>query len=144
MDRAQQTINIFLFLRAAVWHVINQLSMFMLVLLNVYLYWVAAWKLSDIILPRLYKYYELHYQTGIFTLHVNRCLGKPQEIDAKMNPSISIYSTFLLRNNLGLYSLRRRRLTGIGIPIINLRRSDDRLRFIMGIPILIRRRLLSE
>ena len=46
--------------------------------------------------------------------------------------------------NLGLYSLRRRRLTGIGIPILNLRRSDDRLRFIMGIPILIRRRLLSE
>ena len=32
----------------------------------------------------------------------------------------------------------------IGIPMINLRRSDDRLRFIMGIPILIRRRLLSE
>ena len=45
---------------------------------------------------------------------------------------------------LGLYSLRRRHLSGIGIPIINLRRSDDRLRFIMGIPILIRRRLLSE
>ena len=44
----------------------------------------------------------------------------------------------------GLYSLRRRRLTGIGIPIINLKRSDDRLRFIIGIPILIRRRLLSE
>ena len=36
----------------------------------------------------------------------------------------------------GLYSLRRR-LTGKVIPIINLRRSDDRLRFIMGIPILI-------
>ena len=35
----------------------------------------------------------------------------------------------------GLYSLRRRRLTGIGVPIINIRRSDDRLRFIMGIPI---------
>ena len=46
--------------------------------------------------------------------------------------------------NLGLYSLRRRRLTGIGIPIINLRRSDDRLRFMMGIHILIRRRLFSE
>ena len=45
---------------------------------------------------------------------------------------------------LGLYSLRRHRLTGIGIPIINLRRSDDRLRFITGIPILIRWRLLSE
>ena len=38
----------------------------------------------------------------------------------------------------GLYSLSRRRLTGTGIPMINLRRSDDRLRFIMGIPILIR------
>ena len=37
---------------------------------------------------------------------------------------------------LGFYSLRRLHLTGIGIPIINLRRSDDRLRFIMGIPIL--------
>ena len=45
---------------------------------------------------------------------------------------------------LDFYSLRRHRLTGIGIPIINLRRSDDRLRFIMGIPILIRRRLLRE
>ena len=43
----------------------------------------------------------------------------------------------------GLYSLRRRRLTSIAIPMINLRRSDDRLGFIMGIPILIRRRLLS-
>ena len=44
----------------------------------------------------------------------------------------------------GLYSLRRRRLINIGIPIINLRRSSDRLRFIMGIPIPVRRRLLSE
>ena len=31
-----------------------------------------------------------------------------------------------------------------GIQIINLRRSDDRLRFMMGIHIPIRRRLLSE
>ena len=45
---------------------------------------------------------------------------------------------------LGLYSLRRRRLISIGIPIINLRRSSDRLRFVMGIPIPVRRRLLSE
>ena len=44
----------------------------------------------------------------------------------------------------GLYSLRRRRLISIGIPIINLRRSPDRLRFIMGIPIPVRRRLHSE
>ena len=51
---------------------------------------------------------------------------------------------FNMSNTLGHYSLRKRRFTGIGIPIINLRRSDDRLRFIMGIPILIRRRFLSE
>ena len=38
----------------------------------------------------------------------------------------------------------RRRFTGIGIHIINLRRSDDRLRFMIGIPIPIRRCLLSE
>ena len=44
----------------------------------------------------------------------------------------------------GLYSLNRLHLTGIWIPIRNLRRSDDRLRFIMGIPILIRRSLRSE
>ena len=35
----------------------------------------------------------------------------------------------------GLYSLKRHRLTGIWIPIMNLRRSDDRLRFIVRIPI---------
>ena len=46
--------------------------------------------------------------------------------------------------SLSLYSLKRRRLISIGIPIINLRRSSDRLRFIMGIPIPVRRRLLSE
>ena len=45
---------------------------------------------------------------------------------------------------LGLYSLRRCCLISIGIPIINLRWSSDRLRFIMGIPIPVRRRLLSE
>ena len=45
---------------------------------------------------------------------------------------------------LGLYSLRRRRLISKGIPIINLRRSSDRLRFKMGIPIPERRCLLSE
>ena len=44
----------------------------------------------------------------------------------------------------GLYSLRRHRLISIGIPIINLKRSSDRLRFIMGIPIPVRRRLLCE
>ena len=44
----------------------------------------------------------------------------------------------------GLYSLSRRRLINIGVPVINLRRSSDRLRFIMGIPIPVRRRLLPE
>ena len=46
--------------------------------------------------------------------------------------------------DLGLYSLRRHCLISIGIPIINLRRSIDRLRFIMGIPLPIRQRLFSE
>ena len=48
------------------------------------------------------------------------------------------------RIQLGLYLLRRHRLISIGIPIINLRRSSDCLRFIMGISIPVRRRLLSE
>ena len=44
----------------------------------------------------------------------------------------------------GLYSLRRHRLIGIGIHIINLRRSSDRLRFIIGIHIPVRRHHYSE
>ena len=56
----------------------------------------------------------------------------------------TLISQALDPKTLGLYSRRRRRLTGIGIPMINLRRSDDRLRFIMRIPILIRQRLLGE
>ena len=44
--------------------------------------------------------------------------------------------------NFDRYSLRRH--LGIGISINNLRRSSDRHRFIMGIPIPLRRRLFSE
>ena len=44
----------------------------------------------------------------------------------------------------GLYLLRGHRLIGIRIPIINLKRSSDRLRFIMGILIHVRRRLFGE
>ena len=43
-----------------------------------------------------------------------------------------------------VYWLRRRRLKGIGITIIDLRRSDDRLGFIMEIPIPVRRCHFSE
>ena len=47
--------------------------------------------------------------------------------------------------SLGLYSqLQRHRLTGIIIPIINPRQSDDPFRFIIGIPIPIRWCLLGE
>ena len=46
--------------------------------------------------------------------------------------------------NQDLYSLRKRRLSGIGIAIIKLRWSFDRLRFIMGSPIPVRRRPFSE
>ena len=56
----------------------------------------------------------------------------------------SINEVILKLYQLGLYSLRRRPLISIGIPIINLRRSSDRLRFIMGIPIPVKRCLLSE
>ena len=45
---------------------------------------------------------------------------------------------------LGLYSLKRRHLTDIGIHIINLRRFDDRLRFIMWISIPHKQRVLMH
>ena len=44
----------------------------------------------------------------------------------------------------GLYLLRRRCLISIGIPIINLRRLSDHLRFIMGIPIHVRWHLCNK
>ena len=53
-------------------------------------------------------------------------------------------SGWILKRDQGISSLKRRSLTGIGIQIINLRRSDDRRTFIMGILIPIRRCLLSE
>ena len=43
-----------------------------------------------------------------------------------------------------LYSTSRHHIIGAGIPIINLRRSLDRLRFILGIPLPVRRRILSK
>ena len=43
---------------------------------------------------------------------------------------------------LGLYSLRRRRLTGIGIPTVSWRQPNDRLKFIVEIPLPIRRCLV--
>ena len=46
---------------------------------------------------------------------------------------LNITVTWHVSYHRGLYSLIRQRLTGIGIPIIDLRRSDNRLRFIMGI-----------
>ena len=46
---------------------------------------------------------------------------------------------FMHLYSLGLSLFTKRHcLTGIGIPIINLTRSDNRFRFIMGIPIAIR------
>ena len=44
----------------------------------------------------------------------------------------------------GPYSLRIRRFRGIGIPIINLRRFDDSLGFILEIPIQTNQYFLSE
>ena len=42
------------------------------------------------------------------------------------------------------YSLKTRRHSGIGIPSINLTRSDEHVGFIMGIPIPVRRRPLNR
>ena len=56
-----------------------------------------------------------------------------------------IYCAKLDINNQDLCSLRRFRFIGIGIPIVNPRRSPDRLRFKAGIPIGTRRcRLVNK
>ena len=45
---------------------------------------------------------------------------------------------------LGIYLPKRRHLMGTEIPIINLRRSDDCVMFLMGIPTPIRQCILSQ
>ena len=49
-----------------------------------------------------------------------------------MQPGILLVNISQLSSVLGLYSRKSHRLTGLGIPIINLRRPKDRLRFAMG------------
>ena len=78
---------------------------------------------------------------GNSTLYLQRTVRSAQRRHSAENINQQWYHESQIQ---GLYSLRRHRLISIGIPIINLRRSSDRLRFIMGIPIPVRRRLLSE
>ena len=55
------------------------------------------------------------------------------------------HTSVLVDKTPGLYSLKRHRLIGIGILIIvNLRRSSDHLRFMMGISILARQHRYTE
>ena len=63
------------------------------------------------------------------------CVTRPQWVKQCFQMS-KLLPTIL--QALGFYSLRRHRLIGIGILIINLRPSSDHLRFIIGIPIHVR------
>ena len=101
------------------------------------IYWLIIYVISIIIICTLFFNSFCFKYTQYFIVPT-------WPLDDDWGDSHKLARTSGSRTPQGLYSLRRRRLTGIGIPIINLRRSDDRLRFIMGIPILIRRRLLSE
>ena len=47
-------------------------------------------------------------------------------------------------NSPGSLFTKRRRLTGLGVPNINLTRSNDRLEFIMGTFTILRRLRLNE
>ena len=60
-----------------------------------------------------------------------------RDLDKKSNP-------YGAEGIVGLSLLKRHSLASTGLSITNLRRSDDRLRFIMGIPIPVRRYLHSE
>ena len=60
--------------------------------------------------------------------------GTPKYFLFVMRLSAMIIKTVELAVLQGFYSPKSRRLIGIGTPIINLRRSDDRLSFILGIP----------
>ena len=82
------------------------------------------------------NHYPDQYWLKIIDIHPSAISEKMRMICKQKCHLKHIFKRFLCICQ-GLYSLRRRRLTGIWISIINLRRSDDRLRFIMGIPILL-------
>ena len=113
--------------------------------------------------PRYHQVILSYFSSGSFSIltdkryvqhHVKRRVQKQNGVLSTLQDGgdghvLRIHYSVTLHGNrpvrfLGLYSLRRRRLISIGSPIINLRRSSDRLRFIMGIPIPVRRRLLGE
>ena len=56
-------------------------------------------------------------------------------------PSTDI-NTSTCNSVLGFYSLRKHHVIGVGIPIINFRRSSHRLRFLMGVSLPVMRCLL--
>ena len=65
----------------------------------------------------------------------NISLDNYDETHEKIQLCLYVILSWFSAANLGLYSLRRHSLIVAGIPIINLRRSSDRLlRYIMGIP----------
>ena len=96
-----------------------------------------SWAMS---LPRGLQNNEVH-------LYINCLIFSKMLTTDTASPVRVSYGWFVreFKVSLGLYSqLQRHRLTGIIIPIINPRQSDDRLRFIIGIPIPIRWCLLGE
>ena len=94
---------------------------------------IKVWKPCILVIPR----WSIEVNMDTQRSHICPCIYNYIHHYVQCIPTGTTY-------NQGLYSLRRRRLISIGIPIINLRRSSDRLRSIMGIPIPVRRRLLSE
>ena len=62
-------------------------------------------------------------------------------LGASLESALYVLHRARYRSNLGIHTLRRHGLIGIGIPVINLRQWSDRLRFIMWIPMPVRRRL---
>ena len=77
----------------------------------------------------LWWYYEFPVAVcDLFTHVFQVCLSGTRKSRDDPGPFQYVYVFLPV---LGLYSLRRRRLISTGIPIINLRRSSDCLRFIM-------------
>ena len=100
------------------------------------------WYLQSIILRNAFSsswYCHISYDTYMYEcISVCACKADLFQYNAiSLLGMVFVDRTEALHYYLGLYSLRRRRLISIGIPIINLRRST-------GIPIPVSRRLLSD
>ena len=90
----------------------------------------------------LYK--EISMDTKHQMAHLNIKMASISDAVIPNDEFWKLYSPYFSKKYQGPVSIERRSFPGMGIPMLKIRRSRDRLIFNMGIPIPVRRNLYNE